>query len=415
MAEVATLQLEHDGKSNVLRIRRGDVTGVQSVVVDISKDLPKNQKVIAEVDCFNRHVVKRVAQSTDYVCTHVNCSYHHKFESRYILHARSHFVFEVSPDALYDTEFKCTNGKFTCSKCPRSTTDWISFREHIRHHIFEKPYKCCLCMVAVTSVPELRIHFQKYHVGIQADFLFNGRLYELNTLLTTLLPEASAVREPLNITFKAPENVTTRISCRAVSGKTHSVDLIRRILTDQSHRSAAVGDSSVDKQMPGKYKYSNGMYKCITCSYGTHKETAFSHHAWKHIHGLWASTCAHNTNGTSSGECAIVNALIDMIKRVELTPVIDSSKNNVCETEANAGSRVSKTLENIGHLVSSENGKYSISCSYKYWICAYQYNEYMHRSNTCTILKSSVTHVCVHMVNKQGTWLFSMYAHLQDN
>ena len=178
----ATLQLQHDGKSNVLRIRRGVVTGRNNIVVDFCKQLPRNQDD-ADVDCLNKHVVNRIAQSTDFICSHSNCSYHHKSETRYILHARSHISFEVTPDALYDTEFRWEKGRYTCSKCPRTTTDWISFREHIRHHIVEKPYKCSLCMIAITSVPELRLHFQKYHFGKQADFEFNGSVYDLNILL----------------------------------------------------------------------------------------------------------------------------------------------------------------------------------------------------------------------------------------
>lgn len=365
MSEEATLQLEHDGRSNVLRIRRGTMTGVHSVVVDVCKDLPRNQDD-ADIDCFNRHVVNRIAQSTDFICSHTNCSYHNKSESRYILHARSHFVFEVTLDAVYDTEFKCVKGKYTCSKCPRSTTDWICFREHIRHHIFEKPYKCSLCMVAVTSVPDLRIHFQKCHVGKQSDFVFNGSVYELNTLLSLLLPDSNAVTEPLNISFKLPVNMTTRISCTSVLDRTHALGLMQHVLIDNRKRakqrelSAAgagvvVDHNCVVKRLPGKYDYNRGIYNCITCSYGTSKEVAFLRHVWKHVHGSWKSSCTHNTNGITSSQCAVVNGLIDMLKRVELTRVIDSlRKNSASETVANTHSHASEALGNE----STENSKY---------------------------------------------------------
>jgi len=364
MPEETILQLEHDGESNTLRIRRGAVSGVDSVIVDFCKDLPRNQD--ADVSCLNRHVLNRIAPSTDFICTYSNCSYHHKSESRYILHARSHFVFEVASDALHDTVFRYFKGKFICAKCPRTTSDWISFREHVRHHIFVKPYLCCVCMNAVSSVPELRIHFQKHHVGKQADFVFNGSVYELNTLLTTLLPEASAVRKPLNISVVAPVNATTRISCMSVSGENHPIGLIRHFFTGThskdkqkesrvSGKSALENDSSVTK-VPGIYEYnSDGTFKCVTCCYGTSNEDVFLRHVWKHIHGSWTSKCAHNTIGIFSGECAVVTGLIEMLKRVNLSR---SRKNSICETEANVHGHLPEVLENDGSIVSGRSSKY---------------------------------------------------------
>jgi len=356
----AHLQLESDGKLNVLRIRRGPATGVCNIVLDFCKDLPRNQND-AEVNS-HRHVINRIAQSTDFVCSYANCSYHHKSESRYILHARSHFVFEVAFDAVYDTAFKCNSGKYTCSKCPRLTTDWISFREHVRHHIFEKPYKCSLCMLAIASVPELRIHFQKHHAGKETDFVFNGSVDELNTVLSALLPEAIAVTDSLNICFKAPATMATRISSTPVSGVSHPVCLLQQILNDnrctakQRDKNTVVDHDAVVEELPGKYEYDYGMYKCTTCGYSTRKETVFSRHAWKHIHGSWKSTCTHNIGGTLSGECAIVNGLIDVLKKVDFTRTIDRFQS------VSAHIRASEAVDN-GCPVLPENSKYCISCS----------------------------------------------------
>jgi len=405
MSEQATLLLTHDGRSNVLRICRGAASGVMSVVLDFCKHLPTN-KHVADVDRLNRHsmIHNRFAQSTDFVCTHSNCSYHHQSASRYILHARSHFDFEVTPDAVYDTEFKWRNGKYTCSKCPRSTVDWISFREHIRHHVLESPYKCSLCMTAVTSVRELRLHFQECHRGEQADFVFNGSVFELNTLLSTLLPESSAVTEPVSVTLKVPANTRTRIAFTSALNKTKPVglilmrDLIRDLddnarklraqeqesdgnALDKSHpvefvrdlddnqrspratreeadRSAFLDDGPVVKQMPGKYEYSHGLYRCITCCYKTVKEKVFARHAWKHVHGSWKSTCVHNTKSASSSECAIVNGLLELLKRVDLASVVDNSRqDSVYRTESGAHHRTTGSVENISSIVSAENSK----------------------------------------------------------
>jgi len=400
MSKQATLQLTHDGRSNVLRICRGAVPGAMSVVVDFCKHLPTN-KHVADIDRLNRLSMthNRFAQSKDFICSHSNCTYHHQAESRYILHARSHFDFEVTPDAVYDTEFKWRNGYYVCSKCPRSTVDWISFREHIRHHILEKPYRCSLCMISVTCVRELRIHFQEYHLGEQADFLFNGSVYELNTLLSTLLPESSAVTEAVNIMLKVPSYMRTRIACTSALDKTQPIGLIRDLIDDsprkpgaqqqksnrnafdkshpvdfvrdlddkqsnpsarqqESDRSAFLDDTPVVQQMPGKYEYSHGMYKCITCCYKTVKEKVFARHAWKHVHGSWKNTCAHNTKSAASSECAIVNGLLELLKRVDLNSVVaNSRKDSVYETESSAITQTSESVENISSIVSAENSK----------------------------------------------------------
>jgi len=356
MSEEATLQLKHDGKSNVLRIRRGVVTGVNNIVVDFSKQLPWNQDD-ADVNSLNKHN-NTIAQSTDFVCSHPNCSYHHKSESRYILHARSHFAFEVAPDAVCDTEFKWTKGKYTCSKCPRSTADWLSFREHVRHHIVEKPYKCSICTIEIASVPELRIHFQMYHFGKPADFVFNGSVYDLNVLLSMLLPEVSAVTEPLNISFNVPADTRTRISCTSAFGEMHPVGLMKELLSDdnrkkrkelcEANKRAFLDDSTVVKQVSGTYEYSRGIYECITCCYKTPKEKMLARHAWEHIHGSgWKNACFHNTSSTLSGECAIISGLLEMLKRVELSRL------------------ASESLEKSSSLVSAENSKYYISSNDK--------------------------------------------------
>jgi len=325
----ATLQLHHDGRSNVLQIRRGTASGVHNVVVDCCKELPRNHNDTDgdNVD-FNRRVVSRIAQSTDFVCSYGNCSYHHKSESRYILHARSHFDFEVAPDAVHDTEFKFVRGKYTCTRCPRTTGDWIAFREHVRHHIFDKPYKCSLCMIPVASVRELRIHFQMLHAGKQTDFVFNGSVHELNTLLNAMLPEAAAITEPVNVILKAPTNTTTRISCTSVSDETHPVGLMTKLRELSTADKVAGSRSSSGRNGLGKYEYRQGVYKCVTCSYETREETVFSRHAWKHIHGSQLSRCLHNTKNILSSECAVVNGLISMLKAVD-----SLKKKSECGTE----------------------------------------------------------------------------------
>jgi len=375
MSEKATLQLVYEGKSNVLRICRGAVAGVRSVVVDCcKKDLPGSQDDAS--DCLNRlksHVGNAVPQSTDFVCSYNDCGYHNKLETKYILHARSHFVFEVTPDAAYDTVLKYSKGKYMCSKCPRSTSDWISFREHIRHHIFEKPYRCSKCMLPIGSVPDLRIHFQKCHAGKQTDFVFSGGVYEINTLLTMLLPETAKIKEPLDVSFKVTEHIKTRISCTSVSAESHPVILLRQLLVSNqwldleqglssSDRSSFPDHSCVLKLVPGKYEYSDGIYACVACCYRTNKEEAFSCHAWKHIHGSWISICAHNTSGQLSSECAIVNGLIKMLKRVALNQVADIlKKNSICGTKSQAHSQSSKALENVSSMVSIENSKFAFT------------------------------------------------------
>jgi len=378
MSEETTLQLEPDGKSNLLRIHRGGVDGVDRVVVDFcGDDLDAGD---ADIGCLNdQHVLNRIAQSTDFICSYTNCSYHHKSESRYILHARSHFVFEISPDAAHDTVFKFAHGKYTCSKCPRCTTDWISFREHIRHHIFYKPYKCSLCMTAVSSVPELRIHFQKSHVGVPADFVFSGSAQALNALLYMLLPECAVVKKPLKVDFTAPANSATRIHGTPLSGHSPSISLLRHLLTSNrsiNNRSkndkqepcrksvSLQNDSQMSvKEVPGKYEYNCGVYKCTPCGYSTCKEFAFSHHVYKHIHG-WKSTCTHNTSDTPSKKCAVVNGLIQMLKAIEESRVTDSLSSDIISqdgTEADDHSEaVSDAPENASHPLLTENSKYYV-------------------------------------------------------
>ena len=355
MSAEATLRLESDGKLNVLRIHRGTLDGAVGVLVDFCKDPPRSRND-ADIDFLNRLAVNRIAQSTDFICPYADCSYHHKSETRYILHARSHFDFEVSPDAVYDTEFKCNRGKYMCSKCPRSTADWISFREHIRHHIFEKPYKCSLCMADLPSVPKLRMHFQKSHTGREADFLFNGNVYELNTLLSMLLPDVPAVSLPVNISFKLPADMTTRISCTSVPGEVHPVGLMRHMLMPNQlmpnqrvancHEPRVSNDKSATVQInpvvytPGKYVYSDGVYKCITCHYSVRSETCFLRHVWKDVHRSWDNVCTHNTEGALSTSCAVVYGLNSMLKKVaNLTGAVNSLRTtSVRETVANANS-----------------------------------------------------------------------------
>jgi len=361
----ASLQLEHDGKSNVLRIRRELTSTVDSVVVDLSNTQPPNQDNV-DKDQASRNIVNRVAQSTDFVCSHSNCGYHHVSETKYILHARSHFVFEATTDALYNTVLKFANGKYLCSACPRSTTDWISFREHIRHHILAKPYTCDLCMVDFASIPGLRIHFQSRHVGRAANFLFNGGVYELNTLLRMLWPESPAVREPLNIRVKAPTHMKTRVSSPTNSGKTLSVDELRQFLADTCQEArmrksstesdvGAVG-SLVVRHLPGKYELSHGMYRCRTCCYRTNNQVAFSSHVWKHVHGAsWKNTCNHNGDGIDSARCAIVHGLIEVLQRMQVTRVVDGlKKTTACEMEANGRGEVAA----VGNVASVDNGNY---------------------------------------------------------
>jgi len=372
MSQEATLQLLCEGKSNVLQIRRGAVAGVHSVVVDCCReDLPRSQDDTDD-DCINRLkrdvVNSTVHQSTDFVCQFSNCGYHDKLESKYILHARSHFDFEVAPDAVSDTVFKYSKGKYTCSKCPRSTTDWMSFREHIRHHIFETPYMCSKCMTLVSSVPALRIHSQKYHVGKQTDFVFSCGVREFSILLSMLLPEASVVRQPVDVSFKVPVNVITRISCTSVSPASHSISLLKLLLIDNQRldeleelKSPGVNDDRcVQKLVPGKYEYSHGLYKCVACCYTTAREEAFACHAWKHIHGSWKSTCSHNTNNKLTTECAIVSGLICMLKRVALNKATGIlTKNAASETKSQAFNEASVSLENHCSILSTENSKFA--------------------------------------------------------
>jgi len=117
----------------MLQIHCGVVTGVSNIVVGFCKQLPWNQDD-ANVNCLNKYIVNRIAESTDFVCSHQNCSYHHKSESRYILHARLHFAFEVAPDAVCDTEF---NG--------RGSTRVPSVRDrHQIGYLFENIYDIIL-------------------------------------------------------------------------------------------------------------------------------------------------------------------------------------------------------------------------------------------------------------------------------
>jgi len=81
-------------------------------------------------------------------------------------------------------------------------------------------------MTAIASVLESQIHFQIYHFGKPADFVFNGSVYDLNVLLSMLFPEVSAVTEPLNVSFNLPVNTTTRICCTSALGKMHPVRLM---------------------------------------------------------------------------------------------------------------------------------------------------------------------------------------------
>ena len=376
MSQDATLQLVYDGLSNVLQIRRGTVAGVRNIVVDCCrKDLPRSYEGL-NVDCLNR-LKKRastVAQSTDFVCMYgKHCGYSHKLESKYILHARSHFVFEVAPDAVHDTVFKYSKGKYTCSKCPRLTSDWISFREHIRHHILELPYKCSKCMALFSSVLALRIHFQRLHVGQETDFMFNCSVDDFSILLTMLLPEAPAVRLPFDISFMVPFDTKTRISCMSLSAENYPVRLVRQLtLTDdqcldqQQELSASDSsfpdDSCILKVVPGRYEYNHGTYKCVACCYRTSKEAAFSCHAWKHIHGSWRSTCAHNATGLAklSSECAVVNGLIKMLKRVALNQATTNilRKTPMCGTKSQARSQAYEAQETVSSVTSTAKSKF---------------------------------------------------------
>jgi len=206
-------------------------------------------------------------------------------------------------------------------------------------------------------VPALRIHFQKCHVGIQTDFVFSCGVHQFNALLVMLLPEASAVRHPLDISFKVPVNVVTRISCTLVSPASHPVSLLKQMLIrgqwlDQQELSAPDGsaDSCVLELVPGKYEYSHGLFKCAVCCYKTAGEEAFACHAWKHIHGSWKSICGHRANGTLSSECAIVNGLIGMLKRVALNKATGMLRKN-------SVSQACESLENCSSVISAGNSK----------------------------------------------------------
>jgi len=92
-------------------------------------------------------------------------------------------------------------------------------------HFILTVFRNCIC----TGV---RIHFQIYHFGKPSDFVFNGSVYDLNVLLSMLLPEVSAVTEPLNISYDVPVNTRTRISCTSALGEMHPVGLMKRLLSD---------------------------------------------------------------------------------------------------------------------------------------------------------------------------------------
>lgn len=374
MSQEASLQLVREGKSNVLQICRGAQAGLRSVVVDCCKDLPEDD---ADADRLNRlksrfhssHLTG-VHQSTDFVCSYSNCAYHHNLESKYILHARSHFNYEVAPDALYDAVFRYSNQKYTCSKCPRSTIDWISFREHIRHHIFESPYRCSKCLVLISSVPALRMHFMRYHAGKNADFVFSCGVHDFNSLLTLLLPEPLTVRESLEICLKLPGDISSRTSRRSMSAESVPVYLVKELLCDKQWQdqwqdqqdelscSDRFDDPPVLNIIPGKYEYTYGLYKCSACCYTTSKEEAFARHAWNHVHRFRGSICAHNTSGKLSSECAVVSGLIGMLKRVALNETVDMlRKQTTVKTQVQARRQASEVLENGSSVVSDGNSK----------------------------------------------------------
>ena len=97
------LNLQNDGQSNVLELvlsNRIDADLGRLSVADYWQSVHNFENYRYRM---GRNSSNCVAKSTDFACSHPDCTYHHKLESRFILHARSHLTFEVSPDAKNGT------------------------------------------------------------------------------------------------------------------------------------------------------------------------------------------------------------------------------------------------------------------------------------------------------------------------
>jgi hypothetical protein len=264
-----------------------------------------------------------VAKSTDFACAYPDCAYHHALETKVVLHVRSHFTFEVSSDIGEKTEMCFSKGRYKCSACPRATADKICFREHLRHHLFQWPYSCPNCSLAVKSVNEMRKHFQSDHGKQQVDlkFCLSAHSSLLNELVELLGPGVDPLREPLKL-FVPDSSYVDQATERRLTQLTSNLfdkHIERQPRQDTISRSiSTVCSSGGERDQAAESPRSLRGMSFSNCSFKTENIAAFRSHAWKHIHNSWGSDCQHRGHvKTSNDDCTVVNGLLKILSVID--------------------------------------------------------------------------------------------------
>jgi hypothetical protein len=348
---LALLDLKFDGQFNVLEISVTDCFEKTKGRLEAGSYW-KLSGSLGLAQTNNRESISRnrtncVARSTDFACSQPNCSYHHELESKIVLHARSHFAFEVSPDASSGSvlRFDGASGKYTCSKCPRATADKICFREHLRHHLFTQPYVCPVCSQPLQSIANVRVHFQNEHPKQPSDLAF--ALFDgcdiVDGIVQLLHPCAKPLARPLMLfvvdksrnrhaetsyVFPASsvsQSCAPNLNHLSIAQTAAHSTKIHHAARKLKEKNTCNGQPLQAKQdalrrhdmLPSTFSFSGNTYCCHTCSYKTEYANAMRKHAWRHIHGTWDSQCHHGSRDKSVG-CPILNGLTEILSKVTI-------------------------------------------------------------------------------------------------
>jgi len=341
---ITILNFQHDGQSNVLELSVHDTIDEETVKQCVAGYIKFARNIKKIRDCFGTNISNCVAKSTDFACSHPDCTYHHKLESRFILHARSHLTFEVSPDAKSGTVMRFDRNclKYTCSKCPRVTTDKACFREHLRHHLFQRPYSCSICSLPLSSITQVRIHFQKEHPKQQTDLVFNEA--DCSGVLDNVVELFNSDAKPIGRAFKLAivdrsslaklsqvitKDLPTKISsnCNASSMQLSNDGIVFKPsveICENGNSTGGFGELLLQSKSASSNKlptpgatcsFTNGIYSCNNCSYKTAQKESFATHVWKHIHNAWGSNCKHNSENGGT-DCLVLNGLTEILSNI---------------------------------------------------------------------------------------------------
>ncbi|KAK4304403.1 hypothetical protein Pmani_023646 [Petrolisthes manimaculis] len=65
---------------------------------------------------------------------------------------------EISIKKEPDLEPPVGKGPFTCEYCNTTLEKWPQYKKHLRHHMEDKPYRCCECQASFNVQKNLRLH-----------------------------------------------------------------------------------------------------------------------------------------------------------------------------------------------------------------------------------------------------------------